>query len=141
MFCVRVIGAAAFGSKSTWASLVRQVLVSVTGEAIDLETANRALGLGRATGYDLAKRSQYPCTVLRIGRIYRIPTASLLEVLHVEPAAAVQEQTGAPPPTAEPSSEELSPTGTGWRNPADCCDCCPCTCRRNARRADEEDVG
>lgn len=29
--------------------------------AIDLETSNRALGLGRSKGYELAKRGVYPC--------------------------------------------------------------------------------
>ncbi|NYI03421.1 hypothetical protein [Allostreptomyces psammosilenae] len=47
---------------------------------IDLETGNRALGLGRSTGYDLARRGLYPCKVLRIGRTYRVVTADLCRV-------------------------------------------------------------
>ncbi len=39
--------------------------------AISLETANRALAIGRSTGYALAKRGQYPCRVLRLGNAYR----------------------------------------------------------------------
>lgn len=34
MFCVRMIGAKASGSKSLWASVVRQMLDSVTGAAM-----------------------------------------------------------------------------------------------------------
>lgn len=34
IFCVRMIGALAFGSKSTFASVVRQMLVSATGAAM-----------------------------------------------------------------------------------------------------------
>ncbi|MFD4256440.1 hypothetical protein ACFWR9_02120 [Streptomyces sp. NPDC058534] len=49
--------------------------------AVDLETGNRALGLGRSKGYDLAKRGQYPCKVLRLGNAYRVVTADLLALL------------------------------------------------------------
>ncbi|MFL9654843.1 hypothetical protein ACJ7VE_14120 [Streptomyces sp. PB17] len=49
--------------------------------AIDLETGNRALGLGRSKGYELAKRGQYPCRVLRLGNAYRVVTADLLALL------------------------------------------------------------
>ncbi|MGW5815657.1 hypothetical protein [Streptomyces noursei] len=49
--------------------------------AVDLETGNRALGLGRSKGYALAKRGQYPCRVLRLGNAYRVVTADLLELL------------------------------------------------------------
>ncbi|MFF8038570.1 MULTISPECIES: hypothetical protein [Streptomyces] len=49
--------------------------------AVDLETGNRALGLGRSKGYELAKRGQYPCKVLRLGNTYRVVTADLLELL------------------------------------------------------------
>ncbi|MGQ4387469.1 hypothetical protein [Streptomyces sp. SAS_270] len=49
--------------------------------AIDLDTGNRALGLGRSKGYELAKRGQYPCKVLRLGKAYRVVTADLLNLL------------------------------------------------------------
>jgi hypothetical protein len=49
--------------------------------AVDLETANRALGLGRSKGYELAKRGQYPCRVLRLGTSYRVVTAELQALL------------------------------------------------------------
>lgn len=49
--------------------------------SVDLETGNRALGLGRSKGYELAKRGQYPCKVLRLGNAYRVVTADLLELL------------------------------------------------------------
>lgn len=48
---------------------------------VDLETGNRALGLGRSKGYELAKRGQYPCKVLRLGNAYRVVTADLLALL------------------------------------------------------------
>ncbi|MCP9991530.1 hypothetical protein LUX09_15150 [Streptomyces albogriseolus] len=49
--------------------------------AVDLDTGNRALGLGRSKGYELAKRGQYPCRVLRLGKAYRVVTADLLNLL------------------------------------------------------------
>ena len=58
--------------------------------AIDLDTANRALGLGRSKGYELARRDLYPCRVLRLGKKYRVITADLLRVLGI--TATVTEQ-------------------------------------------------
>ncbi|OKH90424.1 hypothetical protein [Streptomyces uncialis] len=49
--------------------------------AVDLDTSNRALGLGRSKGYELAKRGAYPCKVLRLGNAYRVVTADLLSLL------------------------------------------------------------
>ncbi|MDF3140326.1 MULTISPECIES: hypothetical protein [unclassified Streptomyces] len=49
--------------------------------SVDLDTGNRALGLGRSKGYELAKRGQYPCKVLRLGNAYRVVTADLLQLL------------------------------------------------------------
>ncbi|MFF5144158.1 MULTISPECIES: hypothetical protein [unclassified Streptomyces] len=49
--------------------------------SVDLETSNRALGLGRSKGYELAKRGAYPCKVLRLGNAYRVVTADLLGLL------------------------------------------------------------
>jgi predicted DNA-binding transcriptional regulator AlpA len=53
---------------------------------VDVTTAARALGLGRSTAYELARRDEFPCRVLRIGSSYRVPTADLLRVLGIEPA-------------------------------------------------------
>ncbi len=51
---------------------------------VDLQTAARALGLGRTKAYELAGRGEFPCRVLKFGDTYRIPTAELLRVLGVE---------------------------------------------------------
>ena len=50
---------------------------------VDLMTAAAALGLGRTKAYELARRGQFPCRVIRIGGAYRIPTPGLLELLGV----------------------------------------------------------
>lgn len=52
--------------------------------AINLDISNRALSLGRSTGYALAKRGMYPCKVLRVGNAYRVITTDLLRILEVE---------------------------------------------------------
>ncbi|MFF4980830.1 hypothetical protein ACFY3O_12325 [Streptomyces sp. NPDC001046] len=51
---------------------------------IDLDTANRALMIGRSTGYGLAKQGAYPVKVLRLGNAYRVVTADLLRLLGLE---------------------------------------------------------
>ena len=58
---------------------------------VDLATAAAALGLGRTKAYELARCGQFPCRVIRSGRVYRIPTPGLLELLGVaaeEPRSA-----------------------------------------------------
>jgi hypothetical protein len=60
---------------------------------VDLITAACALGLGRTKAYDLARRQQFPCRVLRIGDTYRVPTAGLLELL----GSLLTSQTARPP--------------------------------------------
>jgi len=50
---------------------------------VDVTTAARALGLGRSTAYELARRNALPCRVLHIGGSYRIPTADLLRTLGI----------------------------------------------------------
>jgi hypothetical protein len=52
---------------------------------VDLMTAAAALGLGRTKAYELARRDEFPCRVIRIGDTYRIPTPGLLELLGVAP--------------------------------------------------------
>ncbi|MEU7004186.1 helix-turn-helix domain-containing protein [Nonomuraea sp. NPDC046570] len=52
---------------------------------IDLLTAARALGLGRTKAYELAKRGEFPCRVIRVGAAYIVPTAELLRLLGMDP--------------------------------------------------------
>jgi excisionase family DNA binding protein len=70
--------------------------------AVDLTTAARALGLGRSTAYELARRHEFPCRVLQVGGSYRVPTADLLRVLGI--ALGDQEQT---PPAAQVTSATI----------------------------------
>ncbi|MDH2387651.1 integrase [Streptomyces sp. HNM0663] len=56
--------------------------------AVPLETANRALHLGRTTGYHLARTGRYPVRVLRHGRAYKVSRYDLHRHLGVEADAA-----------------------------------------------------
>ncbi len=62
---------------------------------IDLDTANRALMIGRSTGYGLAKQEEYPVKVLRLGNAYRVVTADLLTLLGLARLPPLDGQSGA----------------------------------------------
>lgn len=48
---------------------------------LDLAEAARLLRIGRTSAYAMAKCGQFPVPVLRAGKLYRVPTAGLLELL------------------------------------------------------------
>ncbi|MGO8729534.1 MAG: helix-turn-helix domain-containing protein [Streptosporangiaceae bacterium] len=58
-------------------------------------TAARILGIGRTKAYELSRRGECPCLVIRVGDLYRVSTADLLRLLGTS-ADPVQ----APPPAA-----------------------------------------
>lgn len=57
--------------------------VKALGLRTDIRTASSALGLGTTTGYNLAKRGEFPVPVLRVGRKYVVPVAGLLAAFGV----------------------------------------------------------
>ncbi|MDP9397268.1 MAG: DNA-binding protein [Actinomycetota bacterium] len=65
---------------------------------VDVPTAARALGIGTTLAYELAKNDQLGVPVLRLGRLYRVPRAGLLEALGLTPN--VREAGPASPATA-----------------------------------------
>jgi len=48
---------------------------------IDLMDAAGLLGLGRTTAYKLVRTGEWPTPVIRLGRLIKIPTAPLCELL------------------------------------------------------------
>jgi excisionase family DNA binding protein len=50
---------------------------------VSIMTAARALGLSRTYAYELAKRGDFPCRIIRIGTTYRVPTVELRKLLGV----------------------------------------------------------
>lgn len=57
--------------------------IRALGLVTDVATAARIFGLSRAAAYDLARRDQFPVTVLRFGTRYRVPVAGILQALHL----------------------------------------------------------
>lgn len=51
---------------------------------VDLPTAAEVLGVGRSCAYELVRTGDWPTPVLRFGRLIRIPTGPLLELLGIE---------------------------------------------------------
>lgn len=81
---------------------------------IDLDTANRALLIGRSTGYGLAKQGGYPVKVLRLGNAYRVVTADLLKLLGLE-----RQQPGGGKPEARADEHRSHPRKTLGCDPAE----------------------
>jgi hypothetical protein len=61
----------------------------------DVETASRALGISRSHGYALARADQFPCRVVRAGRVFRVITSDLRRVLGLVDQAATPEPAAA----------------------------------------------
>jgi len=51
---------------------------------IDLATAASAIGICVNTAYKLIQRDKFPCTVLRPGWRYRVPTMALMKALGID---------------------------------------------------------
>jgi hypothetical protein len=51
---------------------------------VDVPTAARALGLGKSAAYQLVRSGAWPTPLLRLGKVIRVPTAPLLDLLGVE---------------------------------------------------------
>jgi excisionase family DNA binding protein len=55
--------------------------VNTLPPVLDLVQAAALLGLGRTTAYRLVQDNQWPTPVLRLGRLIKIPTQPLLDLL------------------------------------------------------------
>lgn len=52
---------------------------------VDLSTAARVLGLGRSAAYELVRIGAWPTPVLRLGRLIKVPSAPLVELVGLTP--------------------------------------------------------
>ena len=50
---------------------------------VDVPTAAKALGLSRTAAYELIRTGEWPTPVFRLGRLIRIPTAPILDLLGI----------------------------------------------------------
>ncbi len=48
---------------------------------VDVPTAGEILGVGRSCAYELVRSGQWPTPVLHLGRLIRIPTMPLVDLL------------------------------------------------------------
>ena len=48
---------------------------------LDVPTAAKVLGIGRSLAYDLVRRGEWPTTVLRVGKLIKIPTQPLIRLV------------------------------------------------------------
>ena len=56
--------------------------------SLSLLEAARALGIGRTSAYQLARDGQFPCPLIKVGVLYRVPTVGLLRILGLAPSEA-----------------------------------------------------
>lgn len=56
---------------------------------LDVGTAAKILGLSRTAAYELIRTDAWPTPVFRLGRLIRIPTAPLLDLLGVHQDGAL----------------------------------------------------
>jgi hypothetical protein len=54
---------------------------AVLPAVLDVPQAARLLGIGRTFAYELVRTDQWPTPVLRIGRLIRIPSRPLIELV------------------------------------------------------------
>jgi predicted site-specific integrase-resolvase len=48
---------------------------------LDLPAAAHLLGIGRTLAYELVRTGQWPTPIIRVGRLIKVPTQPLLELL------------------------------------------------------------
>ena len=76
--------------------------IRALGSTTDLVTAASVLGLPTSTAYKLARRGELPVPTFRVGVRYRVPTASILATLHLDPPSG-EPADGATPAVPPPS--------------------------------------
>lgn len=62
--------------------------IDALGVSTDLQTACRAIGISKSSGYAAAKAGRFPCRVIRVGSRYIVPTAGLRELLGISEGTA-----------------------------------------------------
>jgi excisionase family DNA binding protein len=94
---------------------------------LGIAEAARYLGISSTTAYSLAATGELPVPVLRIGRLYRVPTAPLLELLGLntppadaEPSPGDGQTDQRPTPAASPDDPadqvQFEPRQAGYRS-------------------------
>ena len=56
-------------------------VVAPVPSMLDVRQAARMLGIGRTLAYELVRTGEWPTPVVRVGRLIKIPSGPLLELL------------------------------------------------------------
>jgi predicted DNA-binding transcriptional regulator AlpA len=62
-------------------SPAQHTVSSVMPVMLDVPAAARLLGVGRTLAYDLIRAGRWPTPVIRVGRLIRVPSGPILELL------------------------------------------------------------
>ena len=57
--------------------------IRVLPAVIDVPTAASVLGIGRTAAYELIRCGTWPTPVVRLGKLIRVPTAPLLDLVGI----------------------------------------------------------
>jgi predicted DNA-binding transcriptional regulator AlpA len=63
---------------------------------VDVCTAAKVLGLSRTAAYELIRLGEWPTPVFRLGKLIRIPTAPMRELLGIDPTLSTGAGAGSP---------------------------------------------
>jgi excisionase family DNA binding protein len=69
---------------NTASTKVTEEQIRTLPPVVDVETAAAVLGVGRTAAYELIRMGKWPTPVLRLGKLIRIPTRPLLELVGVK---------------------------------------------------------
>ena len=73
------------GGRSNATGVLRLGDMADLPASVGLLDAARALGIGRTSAYNLARAGRFPCPLIKVGAVYRVPTAALLRLLALTP--------------------------------------------------------
>jgi predicted DNA-binding transcriptional regulator AlpA len=82
--------------------------LSALPAVVDVPTAARLLGLSRTAAYLLIRSGSWPTPIYRLGRLIRIPTAPMLELLCIPSPRGVEFSEATPTRLSGPPTQRVS---------------------------------
>ena len=75
---------------------------------LTVEQTAELLGIGRQSAYQAVRTGTIPS--VRVGRLIRVPTGKVLEMLGLPPPATERERAGGQPDSLDADAEDVTPT-------------------------------